>query len=829
MEYSSVYKWVTMRLIRLSAPVRYAIATLALGIGWGFRTALNPFFSQFELPFITFYPAVMVSAWLGGFGPGILTTAGAAVLADYFWMDAPYTFTIRNPSDVAAIAVFVTMGMLISLSSEAWRRGQAALVESQEQLSATLAAIGDAIIATDEQGRITRLNSIAEALTGWKAAEARGKPVEEVFSIIDEESRRPADSPIRRVLKEGVTRGLEHGALLVSRDGREIPINDSAAPIRGADGRLCGAILVFRDITERRTAERAAAKLLESEHEARQQAERALTQLRGVQAVMDVAFSNLDANVLMRELLAKVRTVLGADTATLLLLNAEGHLVPTASDGLREEIHETIRIPPGHGLSGRIAESVRGVIIDDLAEVDVISSFLRQHVKSLMGAPLRISGQLFGVIHVGSASPRKFTEDELRLLSLVGDRVALAIERARLHDAEHRAKAEAETANRLKDEFIAVLSHELRTPLSSVLGWAHVLNMRGLPPERAQHAIQAIVRGAQAATQLVNSLLDLSRIMSGKLHLEMKRLDLVSVVKAAVDTVRPAADARHLALEVTLPRSPVIMTGDAARLQQIVWNLLSNATKFTPEGGRIEVRLVQTGSQAQIQVSDNGRGIRAEFLPHVFDRFAQAENKTREGHVGLGLGLAIARELVQGHGGTIQAASEGEGRGSTFTVTLPVASAATVAFEAEPPITVETAENEPITGTHVLIVDDEEDARNWLATALQPYGAAVETASSVTEALDLIRRSRPDVLLADLGMPQEDGFTLIRKLRTLEVQQQQRRIPAVAVTAYATTGDRERAIEAGYDWHVVKPFEIAEIVRIVASLKPTRLYANRRL
>jgi signal transduction histidine kinase len=429
--------------------------------------------------------------------------------------------------------------------------------------------------------------------------------------------------------------------------------------------------MVFRDVTERRRVELERAALLEREQEARRQAEQALIQLHGIQAVTDIALANLDLTVLMRELLTRVRDILEADTASILFIEPDGkHLKPAASDGLHEEIGGQARIPLGRGAAGQIAESEHGLIFNDIADIEVVSPFLRNYVKSLAGVPLRVSGELVGVLHVGSVVHRRFGSDDLHLLSLVAERIALAIERARLHDAERRSKAEAERANRLKDEFLAVLSHELRTPLTSILGWAHVLKSREIRPERTGHAVQAIERGAQAAANLVNSLLDLSRIISGQLHLEMRPLDLVSTITAAVDTIRPVAEAKSLTVEVIVPPTPIILTGDANRLEQVVLNLLSNAVKFTPDHGRIQVRLRQVESSAEIEVNDTGRGIRPEFLPHVFDRFVQAESS--ESRVGIGLGLAIVRELVQGHGGNIHAASAGEGQGSTFTVRLPL-------------------------------------------------------------------------------------------------------------------------------------------------------------
>jgi signal transduction histidine kinase len=376
----------------------------------------------------------------------------------------------------------------------------------------------------------------------------------------------------------------------------------------------------------------------------------------------------------MRALLASVRAALACDTATILLVTPDGgYLTPVSSDGLREEVtEEGIRIPLGRGVAGRIAESEEGLILGDLADVEVVSPFLRDRIKSLMGVPMRIGARLVGVIHVGSSVPHGFLDGDRRLLALVADRVAIVIELARLREAEQTARAAAEESNAAKDRFLAMLSHELRTPLTSIVGWARMLRLRSDDPALVSKALDAIERNAALQVRLIDDLLDVSRIVAGKLRLDVRPVDLGGIVLAAAETVRPAAEAKDIRLDVVID-APVTIAGDPARLQQMIGNLLTNAVKFTPEEGRVILRLTEDGDHAVISVADTGRGIRADFVPIVFDAFRQAdETSARQAGGGLGLGLAIVRHVVALHGGTVTAESPGEGLGATFTVRLPV-------------------------------------------------------------------------------------------------------------------------------------------------------------
>jgi CheY-like chemotaxis protein/nitrogen-specific signal transduction histidine kinase len=396
-------------------------------------------------------------------------------------------------------------------------------------------------------------------------------------------------------------------------------------------------------------------------------------------------------------------------------------------------------------------------------------------------------------------------------------------EREHLLEREQVLRARAEEANRLKDEFLATISHELRTPLTAILGWATMLRANRLDEESLARAIEIIERNAKNQKQIIEDLLDVSRIITGKLRLKIQPVELASLIEATVESLRPAAAAKEVRLQKILDSDCDPVSGDPARLQQIIWNLISNAIKFTPAGGQVQISLVRIKLHVEINVSDTGQGISREFLPFVFDRFRQADSTTTRKHGGLGLGLAIVRHLVELHGGTVRAESEGEGHGSNFTVTLPlmpVSHPAAAEGRARPnadvrPLTFDYAER--LDGLKILTVDDEADTCEMLRVALTQCGAEVTTALSVQEALKQLEHFHPDVLISDIGMPEEDGYELIRRVRQLPVESGGA-IPAVALTAYAGAEDRLRVLREGYQMHVPKPVELTELIAVVASL-----------
>jgi PAS domain S-box-containing protein len=409
----------------------------------------------------------------------------------------------------------------------------------------------------------------------------------------------------------------------------------------------------------------------------------------------------------------------------------------------------------------------------------------------------------------------------------VTDRRRLEAERIRLLEREQRARRDAEAASRAKDEFLAAVSHELRTPLTSMLGWARLLRAGNLDAAMTEHALDAIDRNAQLQAGLIEDLLDVSSIVTGRLRLDARSLDMVAVIRAAVEIVRPAAEAKRVVIETSLEPAIGPVSADRDRLRQVLWNLLSNAVKFTPQGGHIHVRTERVASHVEIKVSDTGKGISPELLPHIFEQFRQGDRSSVRS--GLGLGLAIVRHLVELHGGTVRAESGGEGRGTTFTVELPITAAGAGSGEREGPRFPDpfTARGgaPALHGVRVLLVDDDADARELLETILTNYGAAVIVAASADEALAAFRGDAPDVVISDIGLPRDDGYVLIRRIREL-APERGGHVPAVALTAYARDEDRGRALAAGFQMHIAKPAEPQELAAVVLSLAQLRKTAG---
>lgn len=459
-------------------------------------------------------------------------------------------------------------------------------------------------------------------------------------------------------------------------------------------------------------------------------------------------------------------------------------------------------------------------------------------VRSYLGVPVvSRQGEVIGGLFFGHAEVGVFTERAERLVVGIASQAAVAIDNARLYEAakraasaraemleaERAARAESDRIGVLKDEFLATLSHELRTPLNAVLGWGRILldRLTDASPD-ARRGLEAIVRNAQAQVSLIDDLLDMNRIVSGKIRLDVQAVEIAPIVNAALDVVRPTAATKEIRLRTAIDPAPIPALADPNRIQQIVWNLLSNAVKFTPKGGAIDVSVQRVNSHIEISVQDSGIGISPEFLPHVFDRFRQADASTTRKQGGLGLGLAIAKQLVELHGGTIRAESTGEGKGATFVVGIPLRAVRDLSGERrEHP---RAASDTPLpslgvslVGLRVLVVDDQPDARDLMHTVLVEAGAKVLTAESADEALAVLTSQRPDVIVSDIGMPGRDGYELMRAIRNLP-HEQGGRTPAVALTAFARPEDRMRAMLAGYQVHLTKPIEPQELLATVRSM-----------
>jgi len=697
---------------------------------------------------------------------------------------------------------------------------------AQRWLATTLRSIGDAVIATDAEGRVTFMNAVAEALTGWHESESRGRPLSEIFSIFSEETGAPVESPVDVVLRDGVTVGLGNHTLLRSKGGAEIPIDDSGAPIRNQGGRVMGVVLVFRDVTNRKR-DQARAEFLAKAGDALGSSidfQSTLTSVArsAVPALADWCAVDLvqkDGKGLERVAVAH------ADEDKIRFARELGERYAPRRDQPRG-VYEVLR-------TGRaeLYPEISAAALERLAEDAEHLRLMRElRLRSAMVIPLRAGGRTFGAMtFVYAESGRHYTQDDLAFAEDFARRAAMAIENAsalrQMEEAkaeERMLRSEAEHANRAKDEFLATVSHELRTPLNAILGWTLMARRRALPAE-VDRALTIVERNARLQTKLIEDVLDISRIISGKLVLALGPTNLADAVLGAMETVTPAAEAKNIATLIDIPDRSLSIVADADRLQQIVWNLLSNAVKFTPKGGRVTVRAHREGSEVRIQVSDTGEGIPRDALPIVFQPFQQADSSTTRRHGGLGLGLAIVTQLVAAHGGTVEAASEGEGRGATFIVRLPARSALPAISRAVPASgemerAASAVDRVPrLDGLRLLVVDDEEDALDLLRTVLAEQGADVYVATSAREALERFAEVRPDVIVSDIGMPETDGLSFIRKIRALSPTQGGR-TPAVALTAYARREDAKRAFAAGYQMHVAKPAEPIQIITVVANL-----------
>ena len=535
---------------------------------------------------------------------------------------------------------------------------------------------------------------------------------------------------------------------------------------------------------------------------------------------------------------ARLAVPLLGDLCAVDLLDADGTIrraacahVDATKEGVAYEARARFGWSPSapHGVPAVLLRR-RPVLIASVTSADLeqaarspeqLELFRQLELRSWMVLPMIARDRVLGAVTLAiSESERHYDGTDLLFAEAVVRQAAAAGDNARLYREAEIARDAAEAGNRAKDQFLSTLSHELRTPLNAVYGWATILERGELAPEQTRRAVQIILRNVNAQVRLIDDLLDLSRIETGKLRLAVQPVDLRLVIEEALDGIRPAAEAKNIRLQAVLasPGGPV--SGDPDRLQQIVWNLLSNAVKFTPKGGRVQVQLQRVDSQVAISVSDTGEGIGPELLPHVFERFRQGDSSSSRPHGGLGLGLALVRSLVELHGGTVLADSPGEGRGATFEVKLPLIladpgrAAAAAAFRVEPG---STGAGLSLAGVRILVVDDDSTAVDLNREILTRVGAEVRGCAGGAEALILLRQWRPDVLASDIEMPGMDGYSLVRRVRALEPSHGGK-TPAVALSAYSRPEDRVRSLMAGFNFHVSKPVDSRELVAIIASL-----------
>jgi PAS domain S-box-containing protein len=698
------------------------------------------------------------------------------------------------------------------------RKSEAAVKESEERYRELVENANDIVFSLDLAGNVTSMNRAVESITGYTQTELIGMNMADFLT--------PASDEAARLMTNRKLAGEERTNYEVdveAKDGRTFTLEISSR-LTMHHGKPVGVQGVARDITARREAEEA---LRQADQRALSEYERLLERIAGLSQTLGTA---RDLRIIFSGL--KEFALLSVPCNGLFIsLYDPLRDVRTACYGWADGDELVIvDLPPirvtSTGPNSRAIRTNQVIITDDYMNATVGHPALLVgpdngfRPQSSLSAPMSVMGRIIGTIEVQSYERDAYHDEHITAMRMAANLTAVAIENVALLERESSARATAEESNRLKDEFLATVSHELRTPLTAILGWSRMLEGGALGSDMAARAIETIRRNAKAQAQIIDDILDVSRIITGNLYLELNPIDLESVLDAAVNVVRPTAEAKNIRIDLNCEREPVTVSGDTNRLQQVFWNLLSNAVKFTPAGGQITVQLRQVESQVEIVVADTGQGIRPEFLPFVFDRFRQADSTSTRQHGGLGLGLAIARHLIEIHGGSIKGESEGEGKGAIFTVKLPAAgsivesSLPTASNVETPDSPVSLTSSEVLSGLHVLVVDDDVDTLELLSAALRSRSAQVTGVSSAAQAIDAIRNSRPDVLVSDIAMPGEDGYQLIRAVIALGLVPP---IPAIAITAYAKEEDKERALSAGYQRYLTKPVELGEFISAVAE------------
>lgn len=730
------------------------------------------------------------------------------------WVEARGQFTYDsqgNPKHSIGAVIDITERKQVErereqlLERERIARTQAEAAQRQFTTLFETSPVGLALL--DEQQRFIAINEALAEINGLTQEQHLGYSIAEIFGSCD----RHVVEVFDRIYTTGMPFTAPNFAVNVpGRDDRSPGYyNLYYLPTVTVGGQVEGVLIYVVDVTERVQLESAQRFLAEASK---------------------VLASSLDYQTTLEQV-AQLTVPELADWCTVHIVEENGaiaqiaiaHTDPAKLEWARQIQHKVSLNADEERGAGFTLRTGQSDLIADIPDEALVQAardsehleILRQvGFKSVMTVPLRTQSQIFGVISFVSAeSGRQYTPTDLQLAEELAHRASLAIDNAQLYRVAQRDREKAEAANRIKDEFLAILSHELRSPLNPILGWTKMLRSRRLDNTKAEQALETIERNAKLQAQLIEDLLDVSRILQGKMTLNAAPVNLATTIEAAKETVRLAAEAKNIQIQTAFKPVSGTVSGDMNRLQQVIWNLLSNAVKFTPSGGRVEVQLEQVGSYAQIQVKDTGRGIKQDFLPHVFDYFRQEDGTTTRQFGGLGLGLAIVRHFIELHGGEVQAASPGEGLGATFMVRLPI-------LPVQPSKIRELEQTEQLlhlNGIQVLVVDDDTDAREFVAFVLEQSGAIVLTAASAGEALRILIQTQPDILLSDIGMPETDGYMLMQQVRSLPPEQGGQ-IPAIALTAYAGEINQQKALAAGFQQHLSKPLDPDRLIAIIPNL-----------
>ena len=819
----------------------FVIAFIAVALATAGRLAVDPVFGN-RFPYAIFLIAVLVAAFAGRLWGGLVALGLSALIANYLFVAPRYSISLATVSDTLTLILFLVAGTLGSLIADYISRTRDRLRDAAEEQAARdtqvrverarLQDIIDSIPGVvweawgkpdSSEQRVDYVSSYVEQLVGYSPAEWTSAP-NFWLKLVHPDDREQAAKVAAEMFANG--EAGENEFRWVAKDGRTIWVLARSSVIRDDKNQPVGMRGVTFDITDRKEAAQRLALL----------AHVSMTDL--VPSFKDLA----------RDIAHRIAIVVG--DYCIIRIAHDGHLegiayahVSPEGEPLVREIAEHFDLGTQSALYAEMLREPR-TVMDNAVPETVFAHLKRGPIEPIfdryrprrgMICPLLSHGKLLGTIALGRAAGGPFSEADVRLVEAIASRATSALENAALFTTAQReadeariARAEAEEAGRVKDEFLATLSHELRTPLNAILGWAHMLRDPTLPSDRRMSAIETIVRNAQSQEQLISDILDVQRIMAGKIRLNQRIVDVGAIIRSAAETVQPSAGAKNVRLQLLVDLDTPSVWGDPDRLQQVVWNLLSNAIKFAPAGGKVLVRLLKDEDDCELVVQDNGPGINEAFIPYMFERFRQADSSTTRTHKGLGLGLAIVRSLVEMHGGSITAANvTSEGTGAVFTIRLPI-HVARVGESEEDLITV-PGHREPVwssdapalEGIHVLVVEDDADARELIGAILERCGAKVTLTASAEAGFGAATADRPDVIVSDIEMPQEDGYGLIKRIRAL-TPDQGGAVPVAALTAYAGASDRLKVLGAGFNVHVAKPVQPAELAMVVASLAGRR-------